>query len=73
MSRKANTTIALKHIDVLESELIRLKRDILHGLTVRKRSKKIKLSLFGSVRGEDVTDEMINESKKNLFRKLTDI
>ena len=73
MSRKANTTIALKHIDALERELIRLKRDILHGLTVRKRPKKIKPSLFGSVRGGDVTDEMINEIKKNLFRKLTDI
>ena len=73
MSRKANTTIALKHIDALEHELIRLKRDILHGLTVRKRPKKIKPSLFGSVRGGDVTDEMINEIKKNLFRKLTDI
>ena len=73
MSRKANTTIALKHIDVLERELIRLKKDILHVVTVRKKSKKIKPSLFGSVRGEDVTDEMINESKQNLFRKLADI
>ena len=73
MNKKLNTTIALKHLDVLERELIRLKRDILHGLTARKKSKKIKPSLFGSVRGGDVTDEMINESKKNLFRKLTDI
>ena len=73
MNRKLNTTIALKHLDVLERELIRLKRDIPHGLAVRKKSKKIKPSLFGSVRGGDVTDEMINESKKNLFRKLTDI
>ena len=73
MNRKLNTSIALKHLDVLERELTRLKRDILQGLTVRKKSKKIKPSLFGSVRGGDVTDEMINESKKNLFRKLTDI
>ena len=40
MNKKLNTAIALKHIDVLERELIRLKRDILHGLTVRKRPKK---------------------------------
>lgn len=73
MNRKINTTIALKHIDVLEHELIRLKRDILHGLTVRKKTKKIKPSLFGSVRGGDVTEQIISESKKNLFRKLTDI
>ena len=67
------TNIALKHIDVLERELIRLKRDILHGLTVRKRPKKIKPSLFGSIKGGDVTEAMIDESKKNLFRKLADI
>ena len=73
MGKKLNTTIALKHIDVLERELIRLKRDILHGLAVRKRSKKLKPSLFGSVRGGEVTEEMIDESKKNLFRKLADI
>jgi len=73
MNKKVNTTITLKHLDALERELIRLKRDILHGLTVRKGPKKIKPSLFGSVRGGDVTDEMIKESKKNLFRKLTDI
>ena len=73
MGKKLNTTIALKHIDVLERELIRLKRDILHGLTVRKKSKKLKPSLFGSVRGGEVTEEMIDESKKNLFRKLADI
>ena len=41
--------------------------------TSRKKSKQIKPSLFGSVRGGDITDEMIRESKKNLFRKLTDI
>lgn len=73
MNRKLNTTIALKHVDALERELIRLKRDILHGLTVRKKAKKVKPSLFGSVRGGDVTEEMVEESKKNLFRKLADI
>lgn len=73
MNRKVNTTTALKHLDVLERELIRLKRDILHGLAVRQKSKKIKPSLFGSVRGGDVTEEIIHESKKSLFRKLTDI
>ena len=73
MNRKLNTSIALKHLDVLERELIRLKRDIHHGLTARKKSNKIKPSLFGSVRGGDVTNEMINESKNNLFRKLTDL
>ena len=32
MERKLDTMMVLKQIDVLERELLRLKRDILHGL-----------------------------------------
>ncbi len=73
MAIKSSTTMVLKRIDVLERDLIRLKRDILHGLVVRERAKKLKPSLFGSVRGGDVTEEMINKSKSNLFRNFGDI
>ena len=31
---------------------------------------KQKTSLFGSVRGGDITEEMIDEAKKDLFREL---
>ena len=70
---KLHTTKVLKQIDVLEQELIRLKRNIIHGLVVREKPKKLKPSLFGSVRGGDVTEEMIEESKHNLFRNVSNI
>jgi hypothetical protein len=73
MGSKLDTTMVLKQIDILERELVRLKRDILHSLVVRKKPKKLKPSLFGSVRGGDVTEEMIEESKYKLFRNLVDI
>jgi hypothetical protein len=73
MERKLDTMMVLKQIDVLERELLRLKRDILHGLVVREMPKKYKPSLFGSVKGGDVTEEMIEESKGNLFPNLVDI
>ena len=69
-SNKLSTTKVLKQIDVLERELVKLKRDILHGLAVEERPAKAKASLFGSVKGGDITEEMIEESKRNLFRNL---
>lgn len=65
--------MVLKQIDILERELIRLKRDILHGLVAKEKPEKMKPSLFGSVKSGDVTEEMIKESKKDLFRNLVDI
>lgn len=47
MANKLNTATILKHIDVLERELIRLKRDILRSFAVREKPKKLKTSLFG--------------------------
>ena len=73
MANKLSTTTILKHIDVLERELIRLKRDILRGLEAREKPKELKTSLFGSVKGGDVTEKMIKESKRNLFRNLNNI
>lgn len=74
MNSKLDAIMVLKQIDILELELIKLKRDVLHGLVVKEeRPKKMKASLFGSVKGGDVTEEMIEESKHNLFRNLVDI
>lgn len=73
MDSKSDTTMVLKQIDVLERELVKLKRDILHGLVAKEKPEKLKPSLFGSVRGGDVTEEMIEESKHKLFRNLVDI
>lgn len=73
MSDKSDALTVLKKIDILERELINLKRDILHGLGAKEKPGKMKPSLFGSVRGGDVTEDMIEESKHDLFRNLVDI
>jgi len=73
ISNKISATTVLKKVDILEQELARLKRDVLHSLVVEEKPKEMKPSLFGRVRGDDVTEEMIEESKKELFRNLADI
>lgn len=73
MDSKPSSAMVLKQIDILERELIKLKRDILHGLAAKEKPKKLKPSLFGSVKGGDVTEELIEESKRSLFRNLTNI
>ena len=65
------TKRVLKRIGDLEREIEYLKRDLMH-LRLEEKPKQ-KPSLFGSVRGGDVTEEMIEEAKKDLFRELGDI
>lgn len=65
------TKDVLKRIGDLEREIEYLKRDLMH-LRLEEKPKQ-KLSLFGSVRGGDITDEMIEEAKKNLFREAEDV
>ncbi|MGB2726858.1 MAG: hypothetical protein WBD09_00075 [Halobacteriota archaeon] len=59
----------LKRIGDLEREIEYIKRDLMH----LEEEPKQKPSLFGSVRGGDITDEMIETAKKNLFRELGDV
>jgi hypothetical protein len=67
MSIKTNNTI-LKKIDKLEREVEKLKRDFLKEANrVENKGKPIP-SLFGSVKGGDITEEEIDRSKKDLFR-----
>jgi hypothetical protein len=73
MTRKSNNTVVLKKIDGIERELAKLKRDVIHNLVASGTLRKMKPSLFGSVRGGDVTEKMIQESKHNLFRKLNNL
>jgi len=64
----------LKQVDALERELERLKRDLLHGLvSLRPQAAASRPSLFGSVRGGDITEGMIEEAKQGLFRDLRDL
>lgn len=69
MSGQVDLRTLLKRVDSLEEEIERLKRDLLRSLTAKPRGKKVK-SLFGSVRGGDVTEEMIEQAKQALFRPL---
>ncbi len=63
MGAKLKNAVVLKQIDILERELIKLKKEVLHGLAIKEKPKKVKPSLFGSVKGGDVTeDRIINES-----------
>jgi len=72
MSDQVDLGTLLKRVDSLEGEIGRLKRDLLCSLVVHQREKKVK-SLFGSVQGGDVTEEMIEEAKRTLFRPLKDL
>lgn len=72
MSDQVDLGTLLKRVDSLEGEIGRLKRDLLRSLVVQPRGKRVK-SLFGSVQGGDVTEEMIEEAKRTLFRPLEDL
>ena len=74
MATLTDQATLLKRVNALERELERLKRDILHGLVApRPQAVAPRPSLFGSVRGGDVTEEMIEEAKRSLFRDLRDL
>jgi len=62
---EVQTNTVLKRIGNLEREIGYLKRDLMHlgTKTVQKPS------LFGSVRGGDITDEMVEEAKKISIRR----
>ncbi len=73
MIRKSSAALVLKKIDGIERELAKLKRDIIHSLIKKKTPNKAKQSLFGSIKGGDITEKMIEESQRNLFRNLKDL
>jgi hypothetical protein len=61
----------LEKISQIQRELELLKRELLRSATPPKRRKIA--SLYGAVKGADITDEMIEEAKKSLFRELKDL
>ena len=71
--KEINQATILKRIHSLAREIEELKRDYLIFIPPQPKTRKIKTTLFGSVRGGDITGEMIDESKKSLFRSLADI
>jgi hypothetical protein len=63
------TKEVLKRLGDLEREIEYIKRELLHVV----EQPKMKASLFGCVRGGDVTEDEVDEAKKGLFRELEDI
>jgi hypothetical protein len=63
----------LRRVDVVEREIKSLKRDLLRSLVTRPQTSQVKPSLFSSVRGGDVTEEVIEEAKRALFPPVNDI
>ena len=71
---KAQRENLLQRVDRLEQELEQLKRELLHQLAVSTVSPSAgKPSLFGCVQGGDITEQMVEESKKKLFQGLDDL
>jgi len=63
----------LSRVHRLEHELEQLKRALLQQLVVHPEQPTEKPSLFGCVRGGDVTEEVIKEAEQSLFRNLEDL
>lgn len=63
--------VILERIEEIQRELELLKRDLIRNIKPHERKKTA--SLYGSVKGVDITEEMIEEAKKSLFRDLEDL
>lgn len=63
----------LQRVDTLSQELEQLRRDLLRSATGSPAVPARKPTLFGSVRAGDITDEMIEDAKRDLFRDLEDL
>ena len=66
--RKLDAEVILERVSDMERTLEFLKRDIIKGF--EPSEEKTKISLFGSVKAGDITEEMIDEAKRSLFRDL---
>lgn len=74
MDNKHDEGTLLKKINVLEHELEELKRTIISSLSWKKKKQHaVKPTLFGSVRGGDITEQMIDDAKNNVLRNIEDI
>jgi hypothetical protein len=64
----------LSRVHRLEQEVERLKRAVLKQEAPSNSVPPTNIpSLFGSVRGEDITEAMIEEAKRSLFRSVEDL
>ena len=61
----------LQKLNALSREIEQLRRAWIQSGRVRLIEPRP--SLYGSVRGGDITEEMIDDAKKSLFRDLGDL
>lgn len=61
----------LQRLRRLEREVELLRREVFRSYA--SPTKTTSRSLFGSIRGGDITEGMVEEAKKSLFRDLSDI
>lgn len=73
MIDQASFDSMLRRVDVLGREISQLRRELLRGVRDQRVAPAAKPSLFGSVKARDITDDMIEESKRELFRSLDDL
>ncbi|MFZ1553780.1 MAG: hypothetical protein WAV53_20480 [Anaerolineae bacterium] len=73
MLDQASLNSLLRRVDVLGHEVEQLRRELLRGVASQPTAPLRKPSLFGSVRAGDITDEMIEEAQRDLFRSLDDL
>jgi hypothetical protein len=69
----APVDILLQRVDRLGRELEQLKRDLLHSAAASQPQPDPKPSLFGSISGGDITDNMITRAQQRLFRSATEL
>lgn len=59
--------LAASGVAPLEREIEEVKRDLLQSLPQEPEDDEIS-SLYGTVEGGDITEEMIEDAKRSLFR-----
>lgn len=58
---------------MLGREVEQLRRDLLRGVVLQPTEAERKPSLFGSVQAGDITGELIEEARRDLFRPLDEV
>lgn len=70
---EAREETLLSRVHRLEQELEQLKRELLQQFAVHPAQAVKKPSLFGCVQGGDVTEAIIEDAKRSLFRTPDDL
>jgi len=73
MLDQASLDTLLRRVDALSREVLQLRRELLRGAGSQPVSAVRKPTLFGSVKAEDITDSMIEDAKRALFRPRDDL